>query len=239
MPAVPVEHSLVDVATSCRLVEVQLFFLQYFPGVQLPLSSRLCYVIDVVVATRQRNLFKVGVWQRSLPRQPLELLASLDTACISYHRGQPQPHHILTGSRRWGVVQGAQTLPALPNDKLLMQKLMPSYNVLSNIGRQKANGQPLYAVSGIQRTAAEGFLQVWRSAPWPGPSPVGRLTVCFIIPGDWSHSRCVSRNPQDQCRLGASSWRTWPTLASLHIAHFSDSLRAIMPGHHARRAHFK
>ncbi len=58
------------------------------------------------------------------------------------------------------MVQGAQTLPALPNDKLLMQKLMPSYNVLSNIGRQKATGQPLYAVSGIQRTAAEGFLQV-------------------------------------------------------------------------------
>jgi len=59
-------------------------------------------------------------------------------------------------------VKGAHMLPALPNDKLLMQKLMPSYNVLSNIGRRQAHGQPLYAVSGIQRTAAEGFLQNMR-----------------------------------------------------------------------------
>ncbi len=56
-------------------------------------------------------------------------------------------------------VKGAATLPALPNDRLLMQRLQPSYNVLSNIGRRQAHGQPLYAVTGIQRTAAEGFLQ--------------------------------------------------------------------------------
>lgn len=70
-------------------------------------------------------------------------------------------------------------LPALPNDKLLMQKLMPSYNVLSNIGRRQAHGQPLYAVSGIQRTAAEGFLQVCCScAPTTRPAPpAGRHNV--------------------------------------------------------------
>jgi hypothetical protein len=57
-------------------------------------------------------------------------------------------------------VKGAATLPALPNDRLLMQRLQPSYNVLSNIGRRQGHCQPLYAVGGIQRTAAEGFLQV-------------------------------------------------------------------------------
>lgn len=57
-------------------------------------------------------------------------------------------------------VKGGATLPALPNDRLLMQRLQPSYNVLSNIGRRQGHGQPLYAVGGIQRTAAEGFLQV-------------------------------------------------------------------------------
>ena len=61
-------------------------------------------------------------------------------------------------------MQNAGTLPDLPNDRLLMQKLQPSYNVLSNIGRRQAHGQPLYAVTGIQRTAAEGFLQA-RSLP--------------------------------------------------------------------------
>ena len=57
-------------------------------------------------------------------------------------------------------MKGAATLPALPNDRLLMSKLQPSYNVLSNLGRRQAHGQPLYAVTGIQRTAVEGFLQV-------------------------------------------------------------------------------
>jgi hypothetical protein len=42
-----------------------------------------------------------------------------------------------------------------------MQRLQPSYNVLSNIGRRQGHCQPLYAVGGIQRTAAEGFLQAW------------------------------------------------------------------------------
>lgn len=58
--------------------------------------------------------------------------------------------------------QGVESLPlpALPNEKLLMQKLLPSFNVLSNIGRRQDHGAPLYAVTGIQRTAAEGFLQV-------------------------------------------------------------------------------
>jgi hypothetical protein len=59
-------------------------------------------------------------------------------------------------------VKGAATLPALPNDRLLMQRLQPSYNVLSNIGRRQGHCQPLYAVGGIQRTAAEGFLQNMR-----------------------------------------------------------------------------
>jgi len=59
-------------------------------------------------------------------------------------------------------VKNAATLPALPNDKTLLQFLQPSFNVLSNIGRRQAHGQPLYAVGGIQRTAAEGFLTVWR-----------------------------------------------------------------------------
>ncbi len=59
-------------------------------------------------------------------------------------------------------MKNAATLPALPNDKTLLQFLQPSFNVLSNIGRRQAHGQPLYAVGGIQRTAAEGFLTVWR-----------------------------------------------------------------------------
>ena len=57
-------------------------------------------------------------------------------------------------------MKNAATLPALPNDKTLLQFLQPSFNVLSNIGRRQAHGQPLYAVGGIQRTAAEGFLTV-------------------------------------------------------------------------------
>ena len=57
-------------------------------------------------------------------------------------------------------VKNAATLPALPNDKTLLQFLQPSFNVLSNIGRRQVHGQPLYAVGGIQRTAAEGFLTV-------------------------------------------------------------------------------
>lgn len=60
------------------------------------------------------------------------------------------------------TVKGPEVLPALPNDKLLMERLMPSFNVLSNIGRRQAHGAPLYAVTGIQRTAAEGFLQNMR-----------------------------------------------------------------------------
>ena len=62
-------------------------------------------------------------------------------------------------------VKNAATLPALPNDKTLLQFLQPSFNVLSNIGRRQAHGQPLYAVGGIQRTAAEGFLTVCQSVP--------------------------------------------------------------------------
>ena len=57
-------------------------------------------------------------------------------------------------------VKNVANLPALPNDKTLMSCLQPSFNVLSNIGRRQTHGQPLYAVGGIQRTAAEGFLQV-------------------------------------------------------------------------------
>ncbi len=67
-------------------------------------------------------------------------------------------------------MKGAATLPALPNDRLLMQRLQPSYNVLSNIGRRQAHGQPLYAVTGIQRTAAEGFLQVRPASAAPSVS---------------------------------------------------------------------
>lgn len=57
-------------------------------------------------------------------------------------------------------VKNVATLPSLPNDKTLMACLQPSYNVLNNTGRRQTTGQPLYAVGGIQRTAAEGFLQV-------------------------------------------------------------------------------
>ncbi len=69
-------------------------------------------------------------------------------------------HHVNLPSFRRVQVKNAATLPALPNDKTLLQFLQPSFNVLSNIGRRQAHGQPLYAVGGIQRTAAEGFLTV-------------------------------------------------------------------------------
>ena len=71
------------------------------------------------------------------------------------------------------AVEGGEGLPALPRHKWLVDCLTPSYNVLDKLGR-RARSQPLYAVSGIQRTAAEGFLSVRRCrrpAP-PAPHPL-------------------------------------------------------------------
>ena len=74
-------------------------------------------------------------------------------------------------------VKGAASLPSLPNDKVLMACLQPSYNVLSNTGRRQPTGQPLYAVGGIQRTAADGFLQVSRRSQLLG----SRVSGCYYL----------------------------------------------------------
>lgn len=106
-------------------------------------------------------------------------------------------------------VKGAATLPALPNDRLLMQRLQPSYNVLSNIGRRQGHGQPLYAVTGIQRTAAEGFLQVYCQCSYSlcieCHTAFGWLLarLCLLrvscMHVDWTHClmRCTPRSLQN------------------------------------------
>ena len=83
-------------------------------------------------------------------------------------------------------MKNAATLPALPNDKTLLQFLQPSFNVLSNIGRRQAHGQPLYAVGGIQRTAAEGFLTVCPLCLSLASPPTHTLALaCSSAQGCW------------------------------------------------------
>jgi hypothetical protein len=57
-------------------------------------------------------------------------------------------------------IKNAGSLPTLPNAAALVAALAPSYWTLNCVGRDKACGRPVYAITDQQQQAAETFLKV-------------------------------------------------------------------------------